>query len=198
MIKVTVKRAVTYFHTNYVRFTQKLGAFNGRTVKVFYADYSQFDGIEYTTLSTGDRFKIPNRNNQEIYVYILMEYAADVAANTAELKFINSTSADSLPVVTTSGGELKSVNFTAKEFKNFYFNVSTPGKYRVEIVQSDSTGIVPFDTIGIDKLYDFNFNPVTVIGSRDFNVTETGNYSITLKNHTNSEQKVRIHVVKVS
>ena len=198
VIKVTVKRAVTYFHTNYVRFTQKLGAFNGRTVKVFYADYSQFDGIEYTTLSTGDRFKIPNRNNQEIYVYILMEYAADVAANTAELKFINSTSADSLPVVTTSGGELKSVNFTAKEFKNFYFNVSTPGKYRVEIVQSDSTGIVPFDTIGIDKLYDFNFNPVTVIGSRDFNVTETGNYSITLKNHTNSEQKVRIHVVKVS
>lgn len=198
VIKVTVKRAITYFHTNYVRFTQKVGAFNGRTVKVFYADYSQFDGMEYTTLSAGDRFKIPNRNNQEIYVYILMEYAADVAANTAELKFINSSSADPLPVVTTSGGELKSVNFTAKEFKNFYFKVSTPGKYRIEIVQSDSSGIVPFSTIGIDKLYDFNFNPVNVIGSTDFNVTETGNYSITLKNHTDSAQNVRIHVVKVS
>ena len=198
VIKVTVKRAITYFHTNYVRFTQKVGAFNGRTVKVFYADYSQFDGMEYTTLSAGDRFQIPNRNNQEIYVYILMEYAADVAANTAELKFINSSSADSLPVVTTSGGELKSVNFTAKEFKNFYFKVSTPGKYRIEIVQSDSSGIVPFSTIGIDKLYDFNFNPVNMIGSTDFNVTETGNYSITLKNHTDSAQNVRIHVVKVS
>ena len=198
VIKVTVKRAITYFHTNYVRFTQKVGAFNGRTVNVFYADYSKFDGIEYTTLTGGDRFKIPNRNNQEIYVYILMEYAADVAANTAGLKFINSTSADSLPVVTTSGGELKSVDFKAKEFKNFYFKVSTPGKYRVEIVQSDSTLIVPFSTIGVDKLYDFNFNPVNVIGSTDFNVTETGNYSITLKNHTDSEQSVRIHVVKVS
>lgn len=198
VIKVTVKRAITYFHTNYVRFTQKVGAFNGRTVKVFYADYSQFDGMEYTTLSAGDRFQIPNRNNQEIYVYILMEYAADVVANTAELKFINSSSADSLPVVTTSGGELKSVNFTAKEFKNFYFKVSTPGKYRIEIVQSDSSGIVPFSTIGIDKLYDFNFNPVNIIGSTDFNVTETGNYSITLKNHTDSAQNVRIHVVKVA
>lgn len=198
VIKVTVKRAITYFHTNYVRFTQKSGAFNGRMVKVFYADYSQFDGIEYTTLTSGDRFKIPNRNNQEIYVYILMKYDADVAANTVGLKFINSSSADPLPVVTTSGGELKSVSFTAKEFKNFYFKVSTPGKYRIEIVQSDSSGIVPFSTIGIDKLYDFNFNPVTMIGSTDFNVTETGNYSITLKNHTDSAQNVRIHVVKVS
>lgn len=198
VIKVTVKRAITYFHTNYVRFTQKSGAFNGQMVKVFYADYSQFDGIEYTTLSAGDRFIIPNRNNQEIYVYIRMEYAADVAANTVGLKFINSSSADPLPVVTTSGGELKSVSFTAKEFKNFYFKVSTPGKYRIEIVQSDSSGIVPFSTIGIDKLYDFNFNPVTMIGSTDFNVTETGNYSITLKNHTDSAQNVRIHVVKVA
>ena len=198
VIKVTVKRAITYFHTNYVRFTQKSGAFNGRTVKVFYADYSQFDGIEYTTLSAGDRFIIPNRNNQEIYVYIRMEYAADVAANTVGLKFINSSTADSLPVVETSGGELKSVNFTAKESKNFYFKVSTPGKYRIEIVQSDSSGIVPFSTIGIDKLYDFNFNPVNVIGSTDFNVTETGNYSLTLKNHTDSAQNVRIHVVKVA
>ena len=198
VIKVTVKRAITYFHTNYVRFTQKSGAFNSRMVKVFYADYSQFDGIEYTTLSTGDRFIIPNRNNQEIYVYIRMEYAADVEANTVGLKFINSSSADSLPVVTTSGGELKSVSFTAKEFKNFYFKVSTPGKYRIEIVQSDSSGIVPFSTIGIDKLYDFNFNPVNVIGSTDFNVTETGNYSITLKNHTDSAQNVRIHIVKVA
>ena len=198
VIKVTVKRAITYFHTNYVRFTQKSGAFNGQMVKVFYADYSQFDGIEYTTLSAGDRFIIPNRNNQEIYVYIRMEYAADVAANTVGLKFINSSSADSLPVVETSGGELKSVSFTAKEFKNFYFKVSTPGKYRIEIVQSDSSGIVPFSTIGIDKLYDFNFNPVNVIGSTDFNVTETGNYSITLKNHTDSAQNVRIHVVKVA
>lgn len=198
VIKVTVKRAITYFHTNYVRFTQKSGAFNGRMVKVFYADYSQFDGIEYTTLSAGDRFIIPNRNNQEIYVYILMEYAADVAANTVGLKFINSSSADPLPVVETSGGELKSVSFTAKEFKDFYFKVSTPGKYRIEIVQSDSSGIVPFSTIGIDKLYDFNFNPVTMIGSTDFNVTETGNYSITLKNHTDSAQNVRIHVVKVA
>lgn len=198
VIKVTVKRAITYFHTNYIRFTQKSGAFNGRMVKVFYADYSQFDGIEYTTLSAGDRFIIPNRNNQEIYVYIRMEYAADVAANTVGLKFINSSTADSLPVVETSGGELKSVNFTAKESKNFYFKVSTPGKYRIEIVQSDSSGIVPFSTIGIDKLYDFNFNPVNVIGSTDFNVTETGNYSITLKNHTDSAQNVRIHVVKVA
>lgn len=198
VIKVTVKRAITYFHTNYVRFTQKSGAFNGRTVKVFYADYSQFDGIEYTTLTSGDRFIIPNRNNQEIYVYIRMEYAADVEANTVGLKFINSSSADSLPVVETSGGELKSVSFTAKESKNFYFKVSTLGKYRIEIVQSDSSGIVPFSTIGIDKLYDFNFNPVNVIGSTDFNVTETGNYSITLKNHTDSAQNVRIHVVKVS
>lgn len=198
VIKVTVKRAITYFHTNYVRFTQKSGAFNGQMVKVFYADYSQFDGIEYTTLSAGDRFIIPNRNNQEIYVYIRMEYAADVEANTVGLKFINSSSADSLPVVETSGGELKSVSFTAKESKNFYFKVSTPGKYRIEIVQSDSSGIVPFSTIGIDKLYDFNFNPVNVIGSTDFNVTETGNYSITLKNHTDSAQNVRIHVVKVS
>lgn len=198
VIKVTVKRAITYFHTNYVRFTQKSGAFNGQMVKVFYADYSQFDGIEYTTLTSGDRFIIPNRNNQEIYVYIRMEYAADVAANTVGLKFINSSTADSLPVVTTSGGELKSVSFTAKEFKNFYFKVSTPGKYRIEIVQSDSSGIVPFSTIGIDKLYDFNFNPVNVIGSTDFNVTETGNYSITLKNHTDSAQNVRIHVVKVA
>lgn len=198
VIKVTVKRAITYFHTNYVRFTQKSGAFNGRTVKVFYADYSQFDGIEYTTLTSGDRFIIPNRNNQEIYVYIRMEYAADVAANTVGLKFINSSTADSLPVVETSGGELKSVSFTAKEFKNFYFKVSTPGKYRIEIVQSDSSGIVPFSTIGIDKLYDFNFNPVNVIGSTDFNVTETGNYSLTLKNHTDSAQNVRIHIVKVA
>ena len=198
VIKVTVKRAITYFHTNYVRFTQKSGAFNGRMVKVFYADYSQFDGIEYTTLTSGDRFKIPNRNNQEIYVYIRMEYAADVEANTVGLKFINSSTADSLPVVTTSGGTLKSVTFPAKEFKNFYFKVSTPGKYRIEIVQSDSSGIVPFSTIGIDKLYDFSFNPVTMIGSTDFNVTETGNYSITLKNHTDSAQNVRIHVVKVA
>lgn len=198
VIKVTVKRAITYFHTNYVRFTQKSGAFNGRTVKVFYADYSQFDGIEYTTLTSGDRFIIPNRNNQEIYVYIRMEYAADVEANTVGLKFINSSTADSLPVVTTSGGTLTSVNFTAKESKNFYFKVSTPGKYRIEIVQSSGTGIVPFDTIGIDKLYDFSFNPVTMIGSTDFNVTETGNYSLTLKNHTDSAQNVRIHVVKVA
>lgn len=57
---------------------------------------------------------------------------------------------------------------------------------------------MPFSTIGIDKLYDFNFNPVNVIGSTDFNVTETGNYSITLKNHTDSAQNVRIHVVKVA
>lgn len=198
VIKVTVKRAITYFHTNYVRFTQKAGAFNGATVKVFYADYSRFDGMEYTTLPAGDRFKIPNRNNQEIYAYIRMEYAADVAANTVKLKFENSTTANLLPVVETSSGALTAVDFNANASKNFYFKVSTPGKYRIEIVQSSGTGIVPFSTIGIDKLYDFSFNPVTMIGSTDFNVTETGNYSLTLKNHTGSAQNVRIHVVKVA
>ena len=198
VIKVTVKRAITYFHTNYVRFTQKVGAFNGTTVKVFYADYSRFDGIEYSTLSSGDRFKIPNRNNQEIYVYIRMEYAADVAANTAKLNFTNSTTAGLLPVVETSSGGFTAVDFKPNGSKNFYFKVSTPGKYRIEIAQSDSSATVPFSTIGIDKLYDFNFNPVNMIGSTDFNVTETGNYSITLKNHTDSAQTVRIHVVKVS
>ena len=198
VIKVTVKRAVTYFHTNYVKFTQKVGAFNGTTVKVFYADYSRFDGIEYSTLSSGDRFKIPNRNNQEIYVYIRMEYAADVAANTAKLNFTNSTTAGLLPVVETSSGGVTAVDFKPNGSKNFYFKVSTPGKYRIEIAQSDSSATVPFSTIGIDKLYDFNFNPVNMIGSTDFNVTETGNYSLTLKNHTDSAQNVRIHVVKVS
>ena len=198
VIKVTVKRAITYFHANYVKFAQKTGAFNGATVKVFYADYSRFDGMEYTTLSAGDRFKIPNRNNQEIYAYIRMEYAADVTANTVKLKFENSTTANLLPVVETSSGALTAVDFNANASKNFYFKVSTPGKYRIEIVQSSGTGIVPFSTIGIDKLYDFSFNPVTMIGSTDFNVTETGNYSLTLKNHTGSAQNVRIHVVKVA
>lgn len=198
VIKVTVKRAITYFHANYVKFAQKTGAFNGATVKVFYADYSRFDGMEYTTLSAGDRFKIPNRNNQEIYAYIRMEYAADVTANTVKLKFENSTTANLLPVVETSSGALTAVDFNANASKNFYFKVSTPGKYRIEIVQSSGTGIVPFSTIGIDKLYDFSFNPVTMIGSTDFNVTETGNYSLTLKNHTDSAQNVRIHVVKVA
>lgn len=198
VIKVTVKRAITYFHTNYVKFAQKAGAFNGATVKVFYADYSRFDGMEYTTLPAGDRFKIPNRNNQEIYAYIRMEYAADVAANTVKLKFENSTTANLLPVVETSSGGFTAVDFKPNGSKNCYFKVSAPGKYRIEIVQSSGTGIVPFDTIGIDKLYDFNFNSVTMIGSRDFNVTETGNYSLTLKNMTNSEQRVRIHIVKVA
>ena len=198
VIKVTVKRAITYFHANYVKFAQKTGAFNGATVKVFYADYSRFDGMEYTTLSAGDRFKIPNRNNQEIYAYIRMEYAADVTANTVKLKFENSTTANLLPVVETSSGALTAVDFNANASKNFYFKVSTPGKYRIEIVQSSGTGIVPFSTIGIDKLYDFSFNPVTMIGSTDFNVTETGNYSLTLKNHTDSAQRVRIHIVKVA
>ena len=198
VIKVTVKRAITYFHANYVKFAQKTGAFNGATVKVFYADYSRFDGMEYTTLSAGDRFKIPNRNNQEIYAYIRMEYAADVAANTVKLEFENSTTANLLPVVETSSGGFTAVDFKPNGSKNCYFKVSAPGKYRIEIAQSGSSAIVPSSTIGIDKLYDFSFNPVNVIGSTDFNVTETGNYSITLKNHTSSEQKVRIHVVKVS
>lgn len=154
--------------------------------------------MEYTTLPSGDRFKIPNRNNQEIYAYIRMEYAADVAANTVKLKFENSTTANLLPVVETSSGGFTAVDFKPNGSKNCYFKVSAPGKYRIEIVQSSGTGIVPFDTIGIDKLYDFNFNSVTMIGSRDFNVTETGNYSLTLKNLTDSAQTVRIHIVKVS
>ena len=82
---------------------------------------------------------------------------------------------------------------------NFMFQASEIGQYKIEIAATGSNALMPRTTISVDKVYDPNFATVTINNNTNFNANTTeGYYSITLKNMTDSEQKVRIHVVKVA
>ena len=122
-----------------------------------------------------------------------MKYAADLAG-TAELKFEHSAAS-----VQLLNSEFQTVPFKANASMNFMFKAPTTGKYKIEIVATDSNALIPPTTISVNMVYDPNFAIVTINDNTKFNANTTeGYYSITLKNMTDSEQKVRIHVVKVS
>lgn len=193
VIKVTLNKALSYFYKNTVTFKQNVSAFNGSVVKVYDSNYQYYNAMGYQSLPSGHRFYLPTQNSEQTYAYIMMKYAADLTG-TAELKFEHSAAG-----VQLLNKDLQTVPFKANESRNFMFKASEIGQYKIEIVATDSNVLIPPTTISVDKVYDTNFATVTINDNTKFNANATeGYYSITLKNMTNSEQRVRIHVVKVS
>lgn len=192
-IKVTLNRALSYFHKNTVTFQGNVSAFNGSVVKVYDSNYQYYNAMGYQSLTSGHRFYLPTQNSEQTYAYIMMKYAADLAG-TAELKFEHSAAG-----VQLLNKDLQTVPFKANESRNFMFKASEIGQYKIEIVATDSNVLIPPTTISVNMVYDPNFATVTINDNTKFNANATeGYYSITLKNMTNSEQRVRIHVVKVA
>lgn len=193
VIKVTLNKALSYFHENTVTFQGNVSAFNGGVVKVYDSNYQYYNAMGYQSLTSGHRFYLPTQNSEQTYAYIMMKYAADLAG-TAELKFEHSAAS-----VQLLNSDLQTVPFKANASMNFMFKAPTTGQYKIEIVATDSNVLIPPTTISVDKVYDPNFATVTINDNTKFNANVTeGYYSITLKNMTDSEQKVRIHVVKVA
>ena len=192
VIKVTLNKALSYFHKNTVTFQGNVSAFNGGVVKVYDNNYKFYSGMGYQSIPTGHWFFLPTQNSEQTYAYIMMKYAADLAG-TAELKFEHSAAVQLL------NSDLQTITFKANASMNFMFKAPTTGQYKIEIVATDSNVLIPPTTISVDKVYDPNFATVTINDNTKFNANVTeGYYSITLKNMTNSEQRVRIHIVKVS
>lgn len=193
VIKVTLNKATSYFHKNTVTFQGNVSAFNGGVVKVYDSNYKFYNGMGYQSLPSGHRFYLPTQNSEQTYAYIMMKYAADLAG-TAELKFEHSAAG-----VQLLNSEFQTVPFKANASMNFMFKAPTTGKYKIEIVATDSNALIPPTTISVNMVYDPNFATVTINDNTKFNANATeGYYSITLKNMTNSEQRVRIHIVQVS
>lgn len=192
VIKVTLNKAVSYFHTNRAIFQEKVAAFNANVVKVFYDNYQAYTGIGYQSLSAGDWFYLPSRNSAQTYAYIVMEYYQDLES-TAVLRFLHSTAG--IPILTS---ELQTFTIGNNARKNFIFNVSTTGQYKIEIAETSSNVLIPPTTISVDQVYDPDCATVNIIGNTNFNANATGYYSLTLKNMTNSVMNVRIRVYKVS
>ena len=192
VIKVTLNRALSYFHKNTVTFQGNVSAFNGSVVKVYDSNYKFYNGMGYQSLPTGHWFFLPTQNSEQTYAYIMMKYAADLAG-TAELKFEHSAAVQLL------NSDLQTVPFKANASMNFMFKAPTTGKYKIEIVATGSNALIPPTTISVNMVYDPNLATVTINDNTYFNANTTeGYYSITLKNLTDSAQTVRIHVVKVS
>lgn len=193
VIKVTLNKALSYFHKNTVTFQGNVSAFNGSVVKVYDSNYQYYNAMGYQSLTSGHWFFLPSRNSAQTYAYIMMKYAADLAG-TAELKFEHSAAG-----VQLLNKDLQTITFKANESRNFMFKASEIGQYKIEIVATDSNVLIPPTTISVNMVYDPNFATVTINDNTKFNANATeGYYSITLKNMTNSEQRVRIHVVKVA
>lgn len=193
VIKVTLNKALSYFYKNTVTFQGNVSAFNGSVVKVYDSNYQYYNAMGYQSLPAGHRFYLPTQNSEQTYAYIMMKYAADLAG-TAELKFEHSAAS-----VQLLNKDLQTVPFKANESRNFMFKASEIGQYKIEIVATDSNVLIPPTTISVNMVYDPNFATVTINDNTKFNANATGGYySITLKNMTNSEQRVRIHVVKVA
>lgn len=193
VIKVTLNKALSYFHKNTVTFQGNVSAFNGSVVKVYDSNYKFYNAMGYQSLPAGHRFYLPTQNSEQTYAYIMMKYAADLAG-TAELKFEHSAAG-----VQLLNKDLQTVPFKANESRNFMFKASEIGQYKIEIVATDSNVLIPPTTISVNMVYDPNFATVTINDNTKFNANATeGYYSITLKNMTNSAQNVRIHVVKVA
>lgn len=193
VIKVTLNKALSYFYKNTVTFQGNVSAFNGSVVKVYDSNYQYYNAMGYQSLPAGHRFYLPTQNSEQTYAYIMMKYAADLAG-TAELKFEHSAAG-----VQLLNKDLQTVPFKANESRNFMFKAPTTGKYKIEIVATDSNVLIPPTTISVNMVYDPNFATVTINDNTKFNANVTeGYYSITLKNMTNSEQRVRIHIVKVA
>lgn len=193
VIKVTLNKALSYFHNNTVTFKQNVSAFNGSVVKVYDSNYRFYNAMGYQSLSSGHRFYLPTQNSEQTYAYIMMKYAADLA-DTAELIFEHSAAG-----VQLLNADLQTVPFKANASMKFMFKAPTTGQYKIEIVATDSNVLIPPTTISVDKVYDPNFATVTINDNTKFNANATGGYySLTLKNMTDSEQKVRIHIVKVA
>lgn len=193
VIKVTLNKALSYFHNNTVTFQGNVSAFNGSVVKVYDSNYKFYNAMGYQSLPSGHWFFLPTRNVEQTYAYIMMKYAADLEG-TAELKFEHSAAG-----VQLLNEGLQTVPFKANASMNFMFKAPTTGQYKIEIVAADSNVLIPPTTISVNMVYDPNFATVTINDNTKFNANATeGYYSITLKNMTNSEQKVRIHVVKVA
>ena len=121
-----------------------------------------------------------------------MEYYQDLES-TAVLRFLHAAAG-----VQLLNSEFQTIPFKANASMNFNFKVPATGKYKIEIAATDSAALIPPTTISVDKVYDSNCALVNIIDNTNFNANVTGYYSLTLKNMTDSEQKVRIHVVKVS
>ena len=193
VIKVTLNKATSYFHKNTVTFQGNVSAFNGGVVKVYDSNYKFYNGMGYQSLPSGHRFYLPTQNSEQTYAYIMMKYAADLAG-TAELKFEHSAAS-----VQLLNSEFQTVPFKANASMNFMFKAPTTGKYKIEIVATDSNALIPPTTISVNMVYDPNFATVTINDNTKFNANATeGYYSIKLKNMTDSAQTVRIHIVKVS
>ena len=193
VIKVTLNKALSYFHNNAVTFQGNVSAFNGSVVKVYDSNYRFYNAMGYQSLPSGHRFYLPTQNSEQTYAYIMMKYAADLAG-TAELKFEHAGVG-----VQLLNADLQTVPFKANASMKFMFKAPTTGQYKIEIVATDSNVLIPPTTISVDTVYDPNFATVTINDNTKFNANATeGYYSLTLKNMTDSEQKVRIHIVKVA
>lgn len=193
VIKVTLNKATSYFHKNTVTFQGNVSAFNGSVVKVYDSNYKFYNGMGYQSLPSGHWFFLPTQNSEQTYAYIMMKYAADLAG-TAELKFEHGAAS-----VQLLNSDLQTVPFKANASMNFMFKAPTAGKYKIEIVATGSNALIPPTTISVNMVYDPNLATVTINDNTKFNANTTeGYYSITLKNLTDSEQKVRIHIVQVS
>ena len=193
VIKVTLNRALSYFHNNAVTFQGNVSAFNGAVVKVYDSNYRFYNAMGYQSFTTGHRFYLPTQNSEQTYAYIMMKYAADLAG-TAELKFEHGAAG-----VQLLNEDFQTVPFKANASMNFMFKAPTTGKYKIEIVATGSNALIPPTTISVNMVYDPNFATVTINDNTYFNANTTeGYYSITLKNLTDSAQTVRIHIVKVS
>lgn len=174
VIKVTLNKALSYFHKNTVTFKQNVSAFNGSVVNVYDSNYQYYNAMGYQSLTSGHRFYLPTQNSEQTYAYIMMKYAADLA-DTAELKFEHSAAG-----VQLLNKDLQTVPFKANESRNFMFKASEIGQYKIEIVATDSNVLIPPTTISVNMVYDPNFATVTINDNTKFNANATeGYYSIT-------------------
>lgn len=192
VIKVTLNKALSYFHKNTVTFQGNVSAFNGGVVKVYDNNYKLYSGMGYQSIPTGHWFFLPTQNSEQTYAYIMMKYAADLPG-TAELKFEHSAAVQLL------NSDFQTVPFKANASMNFMFKAPATGKYKIEIAATGSNALIPPTTISVNMVYDPNCATVTINDNTYFNANATeGFYAITLKNLTDSAQTVRIHIVKVA
>ena len=198
VITVTLRKATNYFQENKVQLSANVSAINGAYIKVYNEDYSQMQHVGYQNL-TKPTFRLPGKNAEDTLVYIMIEYVADLTTDLS-LSFTNRVSAEELNVKPKSGVDypFKTATFSSKgSEKNFFFNITNAGKYKIYIVKETTPELVPNGNFGA-KIFDKNFNTVSVSSTLEFTASSAGTYYLTLENQLTESQTVRICIVQVS
>ena len=199
VIKVTLRRPTNYFQINVVQISAKVSAFNGAYIRVFKDDYSLYP-TQYQALDK-PTFRLPNKNAQETFAYVTMEYVDNLDIDLSlsfQSSYVNAEKLSVAPDTSSVGTALKKATFSSKgSEKNFYFDVTAAGKYEICLVEESSPTLVPKTNFGA-KLFDTNFNAVSVNSNLEFTASGAGTYYLTLENSLTVSQTVRICILKKS